>query len=169
MLINKNNFEDVINASYLKQIYFTDKTSIYLSFDYFIIDYSGRSKQVKFEEALNYSLERIPLCMWCSNSREFNATIVMLDGLLLCDNCLNLAKKYYVCKICEKELLVSQATRARKDFQTITCGSNECIRAEDIRCGRLCCNLAENIPCVCTRSYKCPIHYPTGIHIGTHD
>jgi hypothetical protein len=33
----------------------------------------------------------------------------------------------------------------------------------------ICCEQAELIPCVCQLAYRCPVHYPQGVHRGTHD
>lgn len=105
-------------------------------------------------------------CQWCNKPGPVTA---MPDGYLVCDTCKPEVSKYYVCPYCNVALPVAAAEWARKTFERKYCGSDACQRADAIRYGRLCCDKAEVIPCVCAYSYKCVEHAPNGMHVGTHD
>lgn len=107
--------------------------------------------------------------MKCSGCLKRESIHEMSDGYLLCDNCFSLFQKFYVCVICQKQLNPSVCSYNRRQVAASTCLEQECIKKNEVRMGRLCCEKAEYTNCVCYRSYKCPDHYPQGIHIGTHD
>jgi hypothetical protein len=75
-------------------------------------------------------------------------------------------EEYSRCKICDGALPESLAALSRRRFERMVCGA-QCQRAEDIRYGRLCCDKAEYINCVCAYATSCPEHGDK--HVGTHD
>lgn len=107
-----------------------------------------------------------PICSWC---RNISATKVLLDGLLVCDECFTQADVYYHCEICNDLLKPEMASWSRFKLEKMICSKPECQMKKDIKLGRLCCEKAEKIGCVCAYAYKCPEHAPNGVHVGTHD
>lgn len=105
-------------------------------------------------------------CQWCTKA-AFVA--IMPDGYKVCAECKPEVERYYVCKYCHTGINPETAGWARQRFERVHCHSDACKRADDIRYGRLCCDKAEAIPCVCAYSYKCEEHAPNGMHVGTHD
>lgn len=107
-------------------------------------------------------------CQWCSN--QINTSIIrMPDGYTVCSHCQIAVENYYKCKQCGDKLSAQIGSRAREKLERTTCKSEKCRKSEEIATGQICCDKAVCIPCVCTRSYKCPDHAPDGIHVGTHD
>jgi hypothetical protein len=106
------------------------------------------------------------MCEFCLKNQFVHT---MPDGYKVCEDCKSKVQQYYVCRVCNKKVTADQSRHARKEFVKPICCSNECYRKEDIACGRLCCDQAETINCVCFRSYKCAVHHPNGVHVGTHD
>jgi hypothetical protein len=74
---------------------------------------------------------------------------------------------YAHCSVCESPLADALAQFARRQFERKVCGAPACRSADDVRTGRVCCDRAEPVACVCVRSYRCPTHGET--HIGSHD
>lgn len=82
-----------------------------------------------------------------------------------CQKCCDILKQYYFCKYCGKSLPLALGKYLAKRFEFGHC--DECKTRHLIETGQLCCDQANIVPCVCVRSYKCPIHGET--HVGTHD
>lgn len=105
-------------------------------------------------------------CKWCNKP---GVITVMPDGYEVCEKCKPDVEKYYTCPYCSVALNPQTAAWARKRFERVHCHGDACKRADDIKYGRLCCDKAKVIPCVCAYSYECPEHAPNGCHVGTHD
>jgi hypothetical protein len=115
--------------------------------------------------------EFVPCCSWCQSSDGSGApaTEQLVDGMLVCDRCKPSLEKYYRCSMCGCELPANIAFHNRDRFQEGPCSSPKCLKAQDVKFGRLCCMKAEKVGCVCAYAYKCPEHAPNTVHVGTHD
>ena len=75
--------------------------------------------------------------------------------------------EYTLCVICSKPLGESLAALAVRRLERMSCGLVDCIKKDEVRTGRLCCEKATYTLCSCARSYTCPDH--GDVHVGTHD
>jgi len=113
------------------------------------------------------------VCEWCKG-HDGPAPVVkkMPDGLAVCKRCAKSVERFYSCSVCEKSLAPTLAGYYRSRFENpafIVCGNKECRFKAAVKRGEYCCVKAKPIGCACFRAYKCPVHYPQGVHIGTHD
>lgn len=113
------------------------------------------------------AIKNAPLsCSWCHNR---HASIRMKDGLIVCKACVSSIYIYYHCQICKKELKASEARFFRKRYEAALCRKKLCRKQYDVQRGRICCEKAVYVPCVCSYAYRCSIHAPNTVHVGSHD
>lgn len=105
-------------------------------------------------------------CEFCLNNHH---AFKMRDGYKVCEQCKPVLEKYYTCRYCNKPLPLALAIHCRKSFSLNHCDNIVCKTKDDIAFGRICCEKAVKISCVCAHAYECEEHAPNGMHVGTHD
>lgn len=146
-------------------IYFADGTILRQDEERFLL---SNEVFLCVEDAHEKIKDKEAICCWCSLSKT-PATRQMSDGILVCESCHESVKNFYCCIICGKPHNEGYASYLRRRFEESHCEDRACRLKYEVRMGWVCCEQAEHIPCVCYRSYKCPVHHPNGLHIGTHD